>query len=295
MFSDTHFHFQTMILKGDVDGVSVLEKMATNNCKFGLDIGTKADDLFERQNCIKNEIKKINDDDLSKKICDFLYFSAGIWPDFDSIHSRFEKMQILEKNIEDFNKNNFLNKKIIAIGEGGIDHHWNPSGVDERCEDDFDKKTFFGEKELFEMQLDLAKKINLPFICHSRDGFSDTVECIKNSKYERGIIHCFSYGLEEAKVFLDLGWFISLSGSVTYAKKSKITEMENLIRYIPDDRLLCETDSPYLSPVPLRGKTNSPINIEHTYNFIAQKKGISVEELCELVDKNIENLFFKSF
>lgn len=295
MFSDTHFHFQTMILKGDVDGVSVLEKMAANNCKFGLDIGTKADDLFERQNCLKNEIKKINDDNLSKKIRDFLYFSAGIWPDFDSIHSRFEKMQILEKNIEDFNKNNFLNKKIIAIGEGGIDHHWNPSGVDERCEDDFDKKTFFGEKELFEMQLDLAKKMNLPFICHSRDGFSDTVECIKNSKYERGIIHCFSYGLEEAKVFLDLGWFISLSGSVTYAKKSKITEMENLIRYIPDDRLLCETDSPYLSPVPLRGKTNSPVNIEHTYNFIAQKKGIFVEELCELVDKNIENLFFKSF
>lgn len=292
MFSDTHFHFQTMILKGDVDGVSVLEKMATNNCKFGLDIGTKADDLFERQNCLKNEIKKINDDNLSKKICDFLCFSAGIWPDFDSIHSRFEKMQILEKNIEDFNKNNFLNKKIIAIGEGGIDHHWNPSGVDERCEDNFDKKTFFGEKELFEMQLDLAKKMNLPFICHSRDGFSDTVECIKNSKYERGIIHCFSYGLEEAKVFLDLGWFISLSGSVTYAKKSKITEMENLIRYIPDDRLLCETDSPYLSPVPLRGKTNSPVNIEHTYNFIAQKKGISVKELCELVDKNIENLFF---
>lgn len=292
MFSDTHFHFQTMILKGDVDGVSVLEKMATNNCKFGLDIGTKTDDLFERQNCLKNEIKKINDDKLSKKICDFLYFSAGIWPDFDSIHSRFEKMQILEKNIEDFNKNNFLNKKIIAIGEGGIDHHWNPTGVDERTKDDFDKKTFFGEKELFEMQLDLAKKMNLPFICHSRDGFSDTVECIKNSKYERGIIHCFSYGLEEAKVFLDLGWFISLSGSVTYSKKSKITEMENLIRYIPDDRLLCETDSPYLSPVPLRGKTNSPVNIEHTYNFIAQKKGISVEELCELVDKNIENVFF---
>lgn len=116
MFSDTHFHFQTMILKGDVDGVSVLEKMAANNCKFGLDIGTKADDLFERQNCLKNEIKKINDDNLSKKIRDFLYFSAGIWPDFDSIHSRFEKMQILEKNIEDFNKNNFLNKKIIAIG-----------------------------------------------------------------------------------------------------------------------------------------------------------------------------------
>ncbi len=292
MFSDTHFHYQSMILKGDVDGVSVLKKMAERNCKFGLDIGTKAEDLQERQNCIKNDIKKINDDILSKKICDFLYFSAGIWPDFDSIHSRFEKMQILEKSIEDFNKNNFLNKKIIAIGEGGIDHHWNSSGVDERSESDFDKKTFFGEKELFEMQLDLAKKMNLPFICHSREGFSDTVECIKKSKYEKGIIHCFSYGLEEAKVFLDLGWFISLSGSVTYAKKTKIAEMEDLIRYIPDDRLLCETDSPYLSPVPLRGKTNSPINIEHTYNFIAQKKGISVEELCALVDKNIENLFF---
>lgn len=295
MFSDTHFHYQTMIFKGDIDGVSILEKMAERNCKFGLDIGTKADDLQYRQNCMESDIKKIKNDDLQKKVCDFLYFSAGIWPDVDSIHNRKEKFEILEKCIkeaENPESQNFLHRKIIAIGEGGIDHHWNPSGTDGRCECDFDKKTFYGEKELFEIQLDLAKKMDLPFICHSRDGFNDTVECIKKSKYEKGIIHCFSYGLEEAKVFLDLGWYISLSGSVTYTKKSKMEDMEKLIRYIPQERLLLETDSPYLSPVPLRGKTNTPINVEHTYKFVAEKRGVSEETLSEIVDKNVDELFF---
>lgn len=295
MFSDTHFHYQTMILKGDVDGVSVLEKMAERNCKFGLDIGTKADDLQSRQNSIETDIKKIKNDDFQKKVRDFLYFSAGIWPDVDSIHNRKEKVEILEKcikEVENPENQNFLHKKIIAIGEGGIDHHWNPSGADGRCENDFDKETFYGEKELFEIQLDLAKKMDLPFICHSRDGFSDTVECIKKSKYEKGIIHCFSYGLEEAKVFLDLGWYISLSGSVTYTKKSKMEDIEKLIRYIPQERLLLETDSPYLSPVPLRGKTNTPVNVEHTYRFVAEKRGISEETLSEIVDKNVDELFW---
>ena len=293
MFSDTHFHYRTMTTDRDVNGIEVLEEMARRNCKFGLDIGTKADDLLERQSLLEKEIAQIHDYKLADKVRDFLYFSAGIWPDVDSIHNRFECMKKLEEQIKAAGEQeqDILHRKVVAIGEGGIDHHWNPSGVDGRCESDFDQKTYEGERELFEMQLELSRKMDMPYIVHSRDGFEDTLDCIKNIGWNKGIIHCYSYGLEEAKAFLDLGWYISLSGSVTYTKKAKLAEMEEMIRYIPEDRLLCETDAPYLAPVPERGTVNTPVKVEHTYNFVAKARGIEVEKLWETVHKNIEKLF----
>lgn len=293
MFSDTHFHYRTMTTDRDVNGIEVLEEMARRNCKFGLDIGTKADDLLERQSLLEKEIAQIHDYKLADKVRDFLYFSAGIWPDVDSIHNRFECMKKLEEQIKAAGEQeqDILHRKVVAIGEGGIDHHWNPSGVDGRCESDFDQKTYEGERELFEMQLELSRKMDMPYIVHSRDGFEETLDCIKNIGWNKGIIHCYSYGLEEAKAFLDLGWYISLSGSVTYTKKAKLAEMEEMIRYIPEDRLLCETDAPYLAPVPERGTVNTPVKVEHTYNFVAKARGIEVEKLWETVDKNIEKLF----
>lgn len=293
MFSDTHFHYRTMTTDRDVNGIEVLKEMARRNCKFGLDIGTKADDLLERQSLLEKEIAQIHDYKLADKVRDFLYFSAGIWPDVDSIHNRFECMKKLEEQIKAAGEQeqDILHRKVVAIGEGGIDHHWNPSGVDGRCESDFDQKTYEGERELFEMQLEFSRKMDMPYIVHSRDGFEDTLDCIKNIGWNKGIIHCYSYGLEEAKAFLDLGWYISLSGSVTYTKKAKLAEMEEMIRYIPEDRLLCETDAPYLAPVPERGTVNTPVKVEHTYNFVAKARGIEVEKLCETVDKNIEKLF----
>ena len=293
MFSDTHFHYRTMTTDRDVNGIEVLEEMARRNCKFGLDIGTKADDLLERQSLLEKEIAQIHDYKLADKVRDFLYFSAGIWPDVDSIHNRFECMKKLEEQIKAAGEQeqDILHRKVVAIGEGGIDHHWNPSGVDGRCESDFDQKTYEGERELFEMQLELSRKMDMPYIVHSRDGFEDTLDCIKNIGWNKGIIHCYSYGLEEAKAFLDLGWYISLSGSVTYTKKAKLAEMEEMIRYIPEDRLLCETDAPYLAPVPERGAVNTPVKVEHTYNFVAKARSIEVEKLWETVDKNIEKLF----
>ena len=150
---------------------------------------------------------------------------------------------------------------------------------------------FLGEQELFEMQISLAKELNLPIIVHSRDAFKDTLNCIKKVGYHNGIIHCYSYGIEEAKAFLDLGWYISFSGSVTYAKKSKIEEMTKLINYVPSDMILCETDAPYLAPVPCRGQINIPPLVEHTYNFVANARGTTSEELCHTVDQNIKRLF----
>ena len=293
MFSDTHFHYRTMTSTSQVNGQEVLEELAKRDCKFALDIGTRSDDLLERQALLEKTIAQIQDLKLAEKVRKYLYFSAGIWPDMDSIHNRFDCIKELEEQIQKANSGDedILHRRVVAIGEGGIDHHWNPAGVDGRCEEDFDRKTYLAERELFELQLQLAKKMDLPFIVHSRDGFEDTLDCIKNAGWNKGIIHCYSYGLEEAKAFLDLGWYISLSGSVTYTKKKNMEAMEELIKYIPSDRLLCETDAPYLAPVPERGTVNTPVKVEHTYAFVSQIRGISKEELSDLVDKNVKVLF----
>lgn len=294
MFSDTHFHFKHMTENPEVDGVQILTQMAEKNCRFGLEIGTLSNDLAPRQDKVERAISQIKDVRLADRVRNFIYFSAGIWPDIDSIHNRFQKMEELKesiKNAENAGDQDILHRKIIAIGEGGIDHHWNPAGVDGRCESDFDQKTYEGERELFVMQLELARQMNLPFIVHSRDGFEDTLECIKTAGWNKGIIHCCSYGLEEVTKFLELGWYISFSGSVTYTKRSKMEDMQKLLRYIPQDRILCETDSPYLAPVPFRGKPDNPLLVEYTYNFVAQARGTSPQELSETVDRNVENLF----
>ncbi len=290
MYSDTHFHFHKLVEQNGLDaGSAILSAMANTNTYFGLDIGTECDDLDFRQECIMSSMYMIEDNSAREKIESFIHFSAGIWPDTDSIKNRDEALGKLIHNISLFTEDDSpFCDRLVAIGEGGIDHHWNPN---DRCESDFDKALYEGEKELFSMQLDLARKMDLPFIVHSRDGFEDTLDVIKNMGYNKGIIHCFSYGIEEAKAFLDLGWYISFSGAVTYTKKSKIEEMMELIRYIPSDRLLLETDSPYLSPVPLRGQQNIPVNICHTYDYVAKARGISAEDLSNLVDSNSKLLF----
>ena len=131
----------------------------------------------------------------------------------------------------------------------------------------------------------------LPVIVHSRDAFEDTLECINNIGYHNGIIHCYSYGIDEARTFLDLGWYIALGGGITYTKKSKLEQMQELIHFIPSDRLLTETDAPYLAPVPFRGQPNSPVLVEHVFNYIAQTRGISTDALNQTVDENIARLF----
>lgn len=300
MFSDTHFHFKLTGQEFGVDVVEVLREMAQNDCFFALDVGTKANDLSERVDFCEKTLLKISDFDVKKKASDFLYFSAGIWPDLDSIRDAENQIKILKQNILAFNGENSksqnenkiaLRKKVIAVGEGGLDHHWNPNGADRRSESDFDKKTYEREKKLFEMQLDLAKELNLPFIIHSRDAFEDTLACVKNVGYHNGVVHCFSYGIREARAFLDLGWHVAVGGGATYVKKSKTAQMQELLNFIPEDRFLCETDSPYLTPVPLRGTPNSPANVRYVYDFIAKMKGVPVEKLSSVVDKNIKKLF----
>lgn len=286
MFSDTHFHLHHLDELG-IDCKNLFTEFAKRNYSFLLDIGTHCDDLIDRMSLVDTLISKLDNSEYQNKIKSILYFSAGIWPDVSAIKDRenqlcdLEHMIVSQKDTE----------KVIAIGECGLDHHWNVSGVDHRNEDDFTNDIFSGEAELFEAQLEMGKKFDKPIIVHSREAFEGTLSCIKNVDYNVGIIHCFSYGKEEAKQFLDLGWYIALGGALTYTKKSKLQDMRDLVKYIPKDRLVLETDSPYLAPVPFRGTTNTPLLIEYTYQFVADILCMSVESLCKIFLENTKTLF----
>ena len=284
MFSDTHFHFRHLVRDRNLDGAEILKKLCERDTFFGLDIGTEADDLIERVNYVEDAKSNLSESD-SEKVDSFMHYAAGIWPSPEEIADRYERMKILEEKIAKFDGN------IAAIGECGLDHHWNPSGADGRSKDDFDSDMLEGERELFEMQLQLAKEMNKPVIIHSRDAFYDTVSVLENMDYHNGVIHCFSYGKSEAKAFLDLGWHIAFGGATTYAKKKEMKDMIDLLRYVPDDRILLETDAPYLTPVPFRGQTNTPVLVEYCYNFVASARNVTPSELSTIVDNNIRRLF----
>ena len=281
MFSDTHFHFRHIVRNRGLDGTKILSALAERNTFFALDIGTEADDLIERHSFILDALEKLSDDEKSKAKR-FLHYSAGIWPSEEEIAEREERVNILTGKIARFEKSG---EKIVAIGECGLDHHW--------IQNEFDEKTLKGESELFEMQLSFAREKNLPVVIHSREAFDGTVDSIRNVGWNCGVIHCFSYGIKEARIFLDLGWHIAFGGATTYAKKSKMDEMKELLRFVPDDMILLETDAPYLAPVPFRGQTNTPILVETVFRFIADARSISAENLSEIVDKNIQKLFFE--
>ena len=280
MFTDTHFHLIYLPDLG-IDCDSLFEELAKSDFRFLMDIGIECDDLKKRFDLVSHLSGSA--DFIQKN----LFFTAGIWPSLDAIDERKTQMDILKKNVLDFTSADFVKQngnRLVAIGECGLDHH----RVEELSPVNLRGKN---EEELFEMQLEFARSVNLPVVIHSRDAFDETLSCMKNVGYHNGEIHCFSYGIKEAKSFLDLGWYIALGGAITYTKKSKMDEMEKLIRYIPRDRLLLETDAPYLAPIPYRGETNTPALIVHTYQFIADILQISVEELGIISYENAKRLF----
>ena len=286
MFLDTHCHLST-IKEKDIQLDALLENLAKEDFWFILDIGTHCDDLDFRQENVENALSK---SEIAEKVKKIIFYSAGIWPAPEAINDAENQMKTLRVFVEN-------HPEIVAIGECGLDHHWNvtngvASGADFRDEAIFSADFLQKEMDFFQQQILLGKEKNLPIIVHSRDAFEDTLTSIKNAGYHNGVIHCYSYGIEEARQFLDLGWYIALGGAITYCKKSKIAEMKELINFIPKDRLLIETDAPYLAPVPERGKINTPLLIKHTYNFIAENLGITLEELKEIVNSNTKALFF---
>ncbi len=167
--------------------------------------------------------------------------------------------------------------KVIALGEIGLDYHWmeDPKEI---------------QIEVFKRQIALSKDLDLPFVVHTRDALEDTYQVIKEAGLgsRGGIMHSFSGSLEEAQRFVDLGMMISFSGVVTF---KKATELQEAAQQLPLDKILVETDAPYLAPVPKRGKENKTAYTRYVVEKIAELRGISVEEVAAATTANAKRLF----
>lgn len=161
--------------------------------------------------------------------------------------------------------------KVATVGEIGLDYHYAPGSHREQT-------------ELFAAQLEEARKLNLPVVIHTRQAAEDTISILREIP-SRGIIHCFTGEPSEAAAYLDLGFFVSISGIATFKAADNV---RRTALYVPDDRILIETDSPFLAPVPLRGKTNEPAFIRHTCEFLAELRGMSSEDFAKLTFANAE-------
>ena len=201
-----------------------------------------------------------------------VYGTYGIHPHEAKKHKTIKSSYIVEKVKK--------NKKIIGIGESGLDFYYNHS----------EKKDQISS---FLEHIDASQKLNLPLIVHTRSAEDDTLEILKKATQKKDLkilIHCFTGTKEFAFKLLDIGAYISASGVVTF-KKSK--ELAETFKEIPTNRILVETDSPYLAPEPLRGKPNEPSYITHTVRFLSVLKNISYEKFSETTTQNFFNLFGK--
>ena len=165
--------------------------------------------------------------------------------------------------------------KVVAIGECGLDYYRNYSSRENQI-------------KLFEEQLEIAKELDLPVVVHSREADEDTVAVLKNSGVEKGVIHCFTGTEKLLKGALELGFYISVSGIVTYKNANDLRE---LVKTIPLDRLLVETDSPYLAPVPKRGKKNMPPYVFFTLKFLSEFLKVPLQMLERITTANAVKLF----
>lgn len=168
-------------------------------------------------------------------------------------------------------------KKVVAVGEIGLDYHYPDPPRDH-------------QKYWFLRQLSLAKEKNLPVVIHSREAASDTMEILKKGGHFHGVIHCYSYALEQAREYTALGFFLGIGGVLTFQNAKKLKEV---VAQIPLEYLVLETDCPYLAPAPFRGKRNSSLYLPYVAEAIAAIKGISMEEVVEAAFENAKRLYPK--
>ena len=193
---------------------------------------------------------------------DFVYGAVGVHPEYAN--------DVDYTALCEFSRH----PKIVAIGEIGLDYHYDGYNRDEQI-------------TAFKKQLELAKEVNLPVIIHSRDATKDTLEILK--KYRpKGVVHCFSGSNETAKEIVNLGMYIGFTGVITFKNASRAVEA---LKAIPLDRLLCETDCPYMAPEPHRGKRNDPSFLCHIIEKMAEIKGVSPQEMADITNKNARELF----
>ncbi|MDC7287768.1 TatD family hydrolase [Blautia schinkii] len=256
MIFDTHAHYDDEAF--DADRATLLASMQENG------IG-----------CIVNACAAI--DGLEKTIAlmekyPFMYGAVGVHPDdADQITP-----EVLEK-IRQLSRN----EKAVAIGEIGLDYYWHKEKEEHRIQQD-----------MFRAQLDIAREEKLPFMVHSREAAEDTLnivrEYVKGGMFG-GIIHCFSYGREIAREYLNMGLYLGIGGVVTFKNARKLKEV---VEYAPLSQLVLETDCPYLAPEPYRGKRNSSLNLPYVAQAVAEIKGVTPEEVIAVTEENAKKLLF---
>ncbi len=256
-FFDSHSHYNDE--KFDEDREEIIKQTYENNItkficagynlnssKFGLEIANKYD---------------------------YIYTISGISP--NDVPESLEEIDFLIEEIEEIIKSD-INKKILAIGEIGLDYYWN-------------KENKQIQKEMFTKQIQLANKYSLPIVIHTREATRDTIEILKENKVNNtGVFHCCPLNRELIKEGLSLGYYISFAGPITF-KNSK--NAEEIVKMVPLEKMLIETDSPYLAPEPKRGSRNNSINVKYIAEKIANFKGISLEEVASNTYKNAMNAF----
>ncbi len=198
----------------------------------------------------------------------FIYGALGVHPN--------ETAGLTEGDME-WLKKSLADEKIVAVGEIGFDYYW----------DEPEREI---QKKWFVRQLALSEETGLPVIIHSRDAARDTLDIMKaeHNGVTKGVIHCFSYGVEMAREYLNMGYYLGIGGVLTFKNAKKLREV---VEYTPISRLVLETDCPYLAPVPNRGKRNSSLNLPYVVQTMAEIKSMEPEEIIRLTTENAKELY----
>ncbi|RJE83547.1 TatD family deoxyribonuclease [Paenibacillus sp. 1011MAR3C5] len=249
---DTHTHLDSY--KFDDDREAVIERARAAGVELMVNIG------FDRETIPTTMA-------LAEKY-DFIYAAVG-WHPVESIHMKPEDLDWIEELCK--------HEKVVAIGEIGLDYHWDTSPKDV-------------QHRVFREQIRLARKIGKPIVIHNRDAHEDIIRILKEEKAEEvgGVMHCFSGSWETAKICLDMNFYISFGGPVTY-KNARVPK--EVLERVPMNRLLIETDSPYLTPHPYRGKRNETSYVALVAETAAEIKGKTVEEIAQITTENGKKCF----
>lgn len=248
MYIDTHCHISK---KDYADIDKIIKEAEENNVKKLIISG-----------CDKESIKESIE--ISKKYAN-VYLSLGYHPS--------EVETTTKEDLEELKSIIKTNKKVVAVGEIGLDYYW--------VKDNKEK-----QKQLFKDMLDIAEELNLPVVIHSRDAFQDTFDMLKEKK-AKGVIHCFSGSLENAKRYINIGFTLGIGGVVTF----KNTNLKDVVKELDLNNIILETDSPYLAPSPYRGQQNEPKYIPIIAEEISNIKGISTETIEKVTTENVKNIF----
>ena len=251
MLYDTHAHFDSEEFAEDRD--ELLEKVHSEGVDLINNIGA---DMESSRDSIK----------LAEKY-DFVYATVGVHPS--------EVGGMTEEDIDELREMT-KNENVVAIGEIGLDYHY----MDGTSEED--------QRYWFRRQLELAKELDMPVVIHDRESKGQCIEILKEMDIHNGVMHCFSGSAETAKILLDMGFFISFTGVVTFKNAKKAVEA---VKAIPMDRLFIVTDAPYMAPEPVRGTRNHSGNVIRVAEKFAEIKGMDVEEVKRITTENAKRFF----